>query len=406
MNDERDDSTGPVEGGPAGSGAAGTGAAGSGAAESRAAESGAPGGESRDTGGAASNHTGASGDTGAAGDHTGPSGDTGAADDPADDGALGDDRTRSGRWASAGPAELEITIAGGRVRVDLVEDAAEVRVEVAADRGGPPWSGGLGGLLDWIGTSMSGGPPAGAGWSGRGFDPIVGAPWERSGDPSGDALATVTIDWSEPGRRLVVRSPEAPGLSGVPLVVTVSAPAGSRAAVRTGAAGVELAGRASWVAVRTGSGTARVAEVTGDADLTTGSGGIDLGSCGGRAQVRTGSGEVEIGSLGGPSRVRTGSGDIRLGQLTGDLEIRTGSGDVVLADAVSGDVTLTTGSGNVRVGVHSGVAAELDLSTGSGRARSELDVRHDPPAANAALRLSGRTGSGDVLVTRAAEAAA
>ncbi|MFP5071006.1 DUF4097 family beta strand repeat-containing protein [Pseudonocardia nantongensis] len=315
--------------------------------------------------------------------------------------------TRRERFDCTGPAELEIATGGGRVRVDLVEGADEVRVAVAADRPpGTPWSGGLGGLLDWIGSSMTGGPAAGAGWSGRGFEPIAGAPWEATGDPSADAVDAVQISWSADGRRLVLRGPEDPTLGAVPLAVTVSAPAGSRPAVRTGAAGVELTGRADRASVRTGSGTARVAEVTGDAEVTTGSGGIDLGSCGGRANLRTGGGVVEVGSLGGPSRVRTGSGDIKLGELTGDLEIRSGSGDVVLADAVSGEVVLGTGSGNVRVGVHSGVAAALDLSTGSGRARSELDVHGGDPATAPGLRLRGRTGSGDVLVTRAAAAAA
>ena len=167
--------------------------------------------------------------------------------------APGDDPVRRERWSCDGPAELEISVGGGRVRVDLVEGSPEVHVEVRADRSGAPWSGGLGGLLDWIGTSMGGGPPAGAGWSGRGFDPIIGAPWERSGDPSVEAVAATTIEWSEPGRRLVVRSPEEPALGAVPLIVTVSAPAGSRPAVRTGAAAVDLTGRASWAAVRTGS---------------------------------------------------------------------------------------------------------------------------------------------------------
>ncbi|MBN9735134.1 MULTISPECIES: DUF4097 family beta strand repeat-containing protein [unclassified Pseudonocardia] len=377
MNDERDDTTGPIDGGDAG----GPGAQGAGDGPGdRSPGSGAGTGD-RDSDPGAGTGSGAGAGTG-----------------PVD--------ARRESWACTGPAELEITIGGGDVRIDLVEDAAEVRVEVSADRSGAPWSGGLGGLLDWIGTSMSGGgaPPA-AGWSGRGFEPIVGAPWERTGDPSAEAVDAVTVEWSGPGGRLVVRGPDEPGLSSVPLSVTVSAPAGSRAAVRTGAAGVRVTGRASWAAVRTGSGTARVAEVTGDADITTGSGGIDLGSCGGRAELRTGGGGVEAGSLAGPSRVRTGSGDVRLGQVTGDLEIRSGSGDLVLADAVCGDVRVSTGSGNVRVGVHSGVAAELDLSTGSGRARSELDVRHDGPPSPAAVRLSGRTGSGDVLVGRAAAVA-
>ncbi|KAA1030715.1 DUF4097 domain-containing protein [Pseudonocardia sp. EV170527-09] len=315
--------------------------------------------------------------------------------------------SRSERFDCAGAAEIEVTTGAGRVRIDLVEGADEVRAEITADRSAAPWSGGLGGLLDWIGSSMTGRagvPQAGAGWSGRGFDPIVGAPWEATGDPSADAVDAVTVEWSAAARRLVVRGPDDAALGAVPLVVTISAPAGSRPAVRTGAASVELTGRASWAAVRTGSGAARLAEVHGDTDVTTGAGSIALGRCSGRAHLRAGSGGVEAGSLGGASRIRTGSGDIRVGELTADLEVRSGSGDVVVADAVSGDVRLGTGSGSVRVGVHSGVAAELDLSTGSGRARSELDVRHDTPPTAPAVRLSGRTGSGDVLVTRASVA--
>jgi hypothetical protein len=51
--------------------------------------------------------------------------------------------------------------------------------------------------------------------------------------------------------------------------------------------------------------------------------------------------------------------------------------------------------------VHAGVVAELDLSSGSGRARSELDVQRTAPPREPGLRLRGRTASGDVLVTRA-----
>ncbi|MER7434780.1 DUF4097 family beta strand repeat-containing protein [Pseudonocardia alni] len=363
------------------------------------ASTGASGGDGDGTGHTPTGDTGSAGTGSTGGDSTGGGhGSTGGAGTP----------SRSERFDCAGAAEIEVTTGAGRVRIDLVDGADEVLAQVTADRSTAPWSGGLGGLLDWIGSSMTGGsgvPRAGAGWSGRGFDPIVGAPWEATGDPSADAVDAVTIEWSASSQRLVVRGSDDPALGAVPLVVTVFAPAGSRPAVRTGAASVELTGRASWAAVRTGSGAARVAQVHGDADVTTGSGSIDLGTCSGRAHLRAGSGGVEAGSLGGASRIRTGSGDVRVGELTADLEVRSGSGDVVVADAVSGDVRLGTGSGSVRVGVHSGVAAELDLSTGSGRARSELDVRHDTPSTAPAVRLSGRTGSGDVLVTRASAGA-
>ncbi|ANY08390.1 hypothetical protein AFB00_21280 [Pseudonocardia sp. HH130630-07] len=402
MNDERDAATGPIDEG-SGPHDTGTGAPGAG--------QGTPSPGSPESGDAAPGPDAAPSGTAPTGSGDGPPGGTGPTasgagpgDTPDRSGAGEPGATRGERWDAAGPVELEITIGGGRVHVDLVEDATAVRVEVGADRGSSPWSGGLGGLLDWIGTSMGGSPAPGAGWSGRGFDPIVGAPWERAGDPSADAVDAVRIEWSESTRRLSVRGPEDPALGAVALLVTVSVPAGSRPAIRTGAAGVRVSGRAAWAAVRTGSGAARLAEVTGDTDVTTGSGSVEIGSCGGRAQLRTGSGGVEVGALGGPSRIRTGSGDVRIGELTGDLEVRSGSGDIVLADAVRGDVRVSTGSGAVRVGVHSGVAAELDLSTGSGRARSELDLRHDAVPAGPAVRLSGRTNSGDVLVTRAATA--
>ncbi|MCE3555065.1 DUF4097 domain-containing protein [Pseudonocardia sp. RS11V-5] len=88
-----------------------------------------------------------------------------------------------------------------------------------------------------------------------------------------------------------------------------------------------------------------------------------------------------------------------------DLTLKTGSGDVEVADAFAGRFDLTTGSGSIRVGVHSGVAAELDLTSGSGHARSDLEVGKVAPADAPPLRVAGRTGSGNIRITRAATAA-
>lgn len=329
-------------------------------------------------------------------------GDSTPGPDPATGPVFGDTGTRQERWDCDGPAEIEVTIGGGRVEIDLSGPGTGVSVQVRAEPGGgAPWQNGLGGLLDWLGSMSGGGVPPGAGGSGRGFDPLVGAPWERGGDPSAAAVEATTVTWSEGTRRLVVRGPDGPGLSGVPLIVTVSAPRGSRLAARTGAADVAVRGQARWAAVRTGSGAARLEEVDGDVDVTTGSGGIDLGAVAGRARLRAGSGVVDVAALAGPSQVRTGSGDVRIGEITADLEVRTGSGDVVLADAVSGSLRLTTGSGAIRAGVHAGVAAELDLTTGSGRARSDLDVGGVAPENATTLTIGGRSGSGDIWITRA-----
>jgi Putative adhesin len=294
------------------------------------------------------------------------------------------DLSRRESWPVGGVAELELSVDVGRIEVHLDHaDEPEVRVEVRHDPAvGGMWAQGISGVINWIGQA-------------------TGGPGTEAEDLAAEAVRAAEITWSEPGRRLVVRSsPELP-LRLVPLVVTVTAPAGSRLAARTGAGDVEVTGRAGWAAVRTGSGEVDVAAVDGDTDVTTGSGDLVLGEVAGRARLRTGSGTVRLASAGGATEIKAGSGDVALGSVSGDLGVRTGSGELRIEDARAGRFDLTTGSGEIRVAVHPGVRAELDLTSGSGRARSELTVEPAPPADAVALQVRGRTGSGDVLVTRA-----
>ncbi len=295
---------------------------------------------------------------------------------------------RQQSWHVDGPAELELTTDVGRIRVhleDLPDGGGELRVEVRHDpSAGNSWSQGLSGIINWLGNATGG---AAAGDSAEGL--------------AADAVSAAEISWSESGRRLVVRSSQDLPLRVVPLAITVWAPTRSRLAARVGAGEVRASGRAGWAGVRTGSGNATLDAVDGDADVTTGSGAIDLGPVSGRARLRTGSGAVRLAATGGATEIKTGSGDVTVGEVNGDVGLRTGSGDVVVSDARSGALQITTGSGGLRVGVHPGVGAELDLTSGSGRARSELEVATSAPERPAAVQIRGRTGSGDVLVTRA-----
>jgi hypothetical protein len=295
---------------------------------------------------------------------------------------------RQQSWSVDGPAELELATDVGRVRVhleDLPEGGGELRVEVRHDPGANnALTQGISGLINWLGNATGGG---------------------FGGDPDQlavDAVSAAEISWSESSRRLVVRSSQELPLRAVPLAITVWAPTRSRLAARVGAGDVRASGRAGWAGVRAGSGNATLDAVDGDADVTTGSGAIDLGPVTGRARLRTGSGAIRVAATGGPAEIKTGSGDVVLGEVNGDVRVRTGSGDVTVSDARSGGLEFSTGSGAVRIGVHPGVGAELDLTSGSGKARSELDVADVAPEKPAALQVRGRTGSGDVLVARAA----
>lgn len=304
--------------------------------------------------------------------------------DPGD--GLPDGLVRRHSWPVDGPVELEVTLDLGRVRVHLDGTGdSEVRVELRHDpSAGTTWSQGLTGIISWLGANT--GPDTGQ-------DP---------GELTSEAVRAAEVSWSPTARRLVVRSSQELPVRVVPLAVTVTAPAGSRLAARTGAGEVAVTGRAGWAAVRTGSGDVSVAAVDGDTDITTGSGDVELGPVGGRGKIRTGSGAVRLAGTGGATEIRASSGDVTVGEVNADLGVRTGSGDVAIADARGGRLDLTTGSGELRVAVHPGVAAELDLSSGSGSARSDLEVRGTAPERAATLHVHGRTGSGDVLVTRAA----
>ena len=295
----------------------------------------------------------------------------------------------------AGPINVSVELDSGRLDIQLEKDTdgtagpGAVTVQVRADPAGqPPWTAGITSLLSWLGEQTGGAPP---------------------GELAAEAVRQTVIDFT--GQRLTVRSPRDFPLRAVPLTIQISAPSGSSITARSGSADIAVDGVADRLDASTGSGQIRAQRCTGQTDVRTGSGDVRLGSVLGRLRVRTGSGEVEVisiegaakaaGTSGGGGSVQTGSGNVRLGAVTHDMSARTGSGDLTVVDASAGGLELTTGSGQLRVGIHPGVRAELDVSSGSGRAHSDLPVGGPPAAGDVALRVRARTGSGDALVTAA-----
>lgn len=287
-----------------------------------------------------------------------------------------------------GPIDVWVELDSGRLDIQFEDDSADpgrVAVQVRADPvSQPPWSAGIAGLLSWLGEQ-------------------TGA--ARPGELAAEAVRHTAIDFT--GRRLAVRSPRDFPLRTVPLTIQVTAPAGSSITARSGSADIAVDGVADRLDASTGSGQVRAQRCTGTVDVRTGSGDVRLGTVLDRLRVRTGSGEVDVASIAaaagatGGGTVQTGSGDVRLGAVRHDVSARTGSGDLTVVDACAGGLELTTGSGELRVGIHSGVRAELDVSSGSGQARSDLPVGGSPPEGDVHLRVRARTGSGDALVTAA-----
>lgn len=280
------------------------------------------------------------------------------------------------------PLELDISVTIGRVEVVLDGDSG-ARVELRHDQGEQqPWVAGVNSLLSWVGERFG---------DQLGVDP---------GASPAEAVRQSRIE--KLGNRLVVQAPKAWQLRNAPLAVKVHAPAGSHVEVRAGAADVTVTGPAGRVDLLTGSGEVKLDRADGSATIRTGSGAVKLGPTLGGLQLRSGSGHVEASSIAGSATLATGTGDVWLGAVSGEVMARTGSGDLSVADAGSGSLDLITGSGEVRIGIRGGTAAEVDLTSSAGRVSSELDVADTAPEGGVTLKVRARTGTGNAVVTRAA----
>ncbi|MDR7300628.1 DUF4097 family beta strand repeat-containing protein [Haloactinomyces albus] len=313
-----------------------------------------------------------------------------------DMGSAPNDVVRTQDFDPRGPIELDVSNSIGPVNIELIE-TSRVHVEVRHDpaSGHPDWRSGLSGLLNWVSEQIGESgikPGTGDRDNGRGRD--------RSLDePSAEAVRQTRIDMT--GTRLAVHPPSTVPLRTVPLSITVQAPADSQVGVRTGAGAVSVTGTASRMRIQTGSGSVSTDRTAGHATVRTGSGQLRLGAMPSGVEARSGSGDVEIASLDAPSSVVTGSGGVWIGTVHADVLVRSGSGSTTVAEAVAGQVELITGSGGLRIGVRKGVHAEVDLTSSTGSADSELEVSTERPSGEPALRVFGRTGSGEALVTSA-----
>lgn len=291
-----------------------------------------------------------------------------------------EDLVRRQSYEFEGPVELDLGTGPGRIDVRLV-DSPGIHVEVRHDpHGASPIAQGVSSLMNWIGYQFGNLDPA-------------------EGSLPSEAVRQTRVDFT--GGRLVVRAPKDMHLRNVAVSVSVQAPAGSHVAAKSSSGDVLVSGAAGRLELVTGSGRISTDQAAAAAKVDTGSGVVRLGPMAAGVRAKTGSGDIEIAAIGGTSTVVTGSGDIWLGTASNDVLVRTGSGDVTIANAAAGQLELHTGSGAIRIGVKEGNRAEIDLSSGSGEARSDLDLTTTPPESAPPLKIRGRSGSGSALVTSA-----
>jgi DUF4097 and DUF4098 domain-containing protein YvlB len=223
------------------------------------------------------------------------------------------------------------------------------------------------------------------------------------------------------GDEIVVRGPKISlslFRSWGPIEARVSLPLGSDACLSMGAGGVETRGRMGKITANTGAGSVRlddcdearahtgagnveIAAVSGSVDTKTGAGKVTVGKVGANATIVTAAGNAKVGDIGGWAKFTTAHGNIEVERAGDNLEAFTASGNVDVGRADHGRVRAKTVSGRVSVGVPAGVAALLDISTLSGRVRSDLAASSAPGDGEACVELILSTVSGNVNVARA-----
>lgn len=195
------------------------------------------------------------------------------------------------------------------------------------------------------------------------------------------------------------------GFSSAKVGVRVSCPHGSTLDCDTASADVETAGTLGGSRIRTASGELALDRFSAELEAKSASGDIRVEFVEGPAVVNTVSGDVDVRTALGGLSVNSVSGDVEAGEVTGDVTVQSVSGDQRVRASGPGELTFKAVSGDVQVGIRRGLRVRLDVNSVSGSIGSELDVSDTPSASDgpeAALRV--RTVSGDVKITRAAEA--
>jgi DUF4097 and DUF4098 domain-containing protein YvlB len=233
----------------------------------------------------------------------------------------------------------------------------------------------------------------------------------RSGDVSvrtgavGQAVVEVNGDGaddyeiSQLGDSIVVRPTGRWTLRSRSVQVSAQVPRRADVDVTSGSADVMLNGELGACRIRTASGDARV-DASSRLDVSTASGDVRVGSASVDLMCATASGDVDVDTASAQVSVTTASGDVRAASLSGGVHIGTASGSVRIDRYEGNDLSVKCVSGDITVGLPSGIRVEPDIATMSGRTRLPQPAAGVQPAQRRRVRLRLRTVSGDIVIDR------
>ena len=251
---------------------------------------------------------------------------------------------------------------------------------------------------------------------------VTVAPRDPSNASDAKAAKQTVVDYSD--GRLLVKSPRSRGPFGgsQSVIVTLEVPTGSALDGTSPMGDFHVEGELGTTKLKTSMGNFRlhatgelraktsfgdvtVERVAGNADVTTSSGDIRIAAIEGTAVVRNSNGTTTLDRVSGDVQAKSSNGNVLIGRAGAGVNACTANGDVRVAEVCSGHVVLETSTGEVEVGVVSGVAAWLDVSTRFGSVRNSLNSADGPDPSERTVEVRARSSFGDIVIRRAAAAA-
>lgn len=160
--------------------------------------------------------------------------------------------------------------------------------------------------------------------------------------------------------------------------------------------------RRSDVQARSGDGTIRIDRVNGRIELRTGDGGIRATDVAGELTLNTSDGTVTVAGAEGRLDLDTGDGGVNVtGKLT-SVRLHTGDGSIVYraepGSTMADPWEISTGDGGVSLFLPRDFGADLDVRTGDGTIRNELQVTSDTGGEVSRRTVRGKLNAGGKLL--------
>lgn len=182
--------------------------------------------------------------------------------------------------------------------------------------------------------------------------------------------------------------------------VAASVPAGTDVEIGSASATVDVEAPVGNLTCKTASGNVTFASVE-DITVKTASGTVRGGIVSGSAEMKSASGNIRIDRLGSAS-VGVASGNVNLDDASGDLKVTSASGDIRVSHFRGDEANLKTVSGNVTIGLPTGISLDTDITTLTGSVRMPesrpIDLSDLGETVKRRVRFRAKTVSGNIRI--------